>query len=184
MRSGAARLAPQPPGIRPRFTGRTGGAEMKLTTSAIFGAVAGAAGTTAINVATYSDMVARGRPASSTPQETIDRLAHRAHVSVPGEGERRGSRLSGMGALGGIGVGVAIGTIAGLARWAGWRPRRATEITALTTVALIAGNAPAVVLDVTHPSEWDAKSWLADLGPHLAYGAATAAVLDGIWDRA
>lgn len=34
------------------------------------------------------------------------------------------------------------------------------------------------VLGVTDPRTWPASPWVADIVPHLAYGAATAAVLD------
>ena len=57
------------------------------------GAAAGAAGTTALNVVTYLDMALRGRPASSTPANTVEKLAERAHLTVPGEGVTRASRL-------------------------------------------------------------------------------------------
>ncbi len=33
------------------------------------------------------------------------------------------------------------------------------------------------LLGVTDPRTWPATSWVADVGPYLAYGAATAAVL-------
>ena len=36
------------------------------------GAAAGAAGTTALNVVTYLDMAIRGRPASDTPERSVE----------------------------------------------------------------------------------------------------------------
>ncbi|MCP9968874.1 hypothetical protein LUX57_29935 [Actinomadura madurae] len=39
------------------------------------GLAAGAAGTTALNLVTYLDMAVRGRPASSTPEQSVERLA-------------------------------------------------------------------------------------------------------------
>jgi hypothetical protein len=47
------------------------------------GAAAGAVGTTALNTATYLDMVLRARPASSTPQDTVEKLSDKAGVEVP-----------------------------------------------------------------------------------------------------
>ena len=41
----------------------------------LVGAVAGAAGTTALNAATFVDMAARARPASDLPQQAVDVLA-------------------------------------------------------------------------------------------------------------
>ncbi len=40
----------------------------------LLGAAAGAAGATALNALTYVDMAVRGRPASSTPETTVERL--------------------------------------------------------------------------------------------------------------
>jgi hypothetical protein len=39
---------------------------------ALKGAMAGAAGTTALNAVTYMDMVVRGRGASSTPEQVVE----------------------------------------------------------------------------------------------------------------
>ena len=78
------------------------------------GAAAGAAGTTALNAVTYLDMAVRGRPASSTPEETVEKLAHAVHTEVPGDDETRSNRLSGLGPLTGIATGVAVGAVAGL----------------------------------------------------------------------
>jgi hypothetical protein len=41
------------------------------------GAAAGAAGTTVLNAVTYVDMALRARPASSTPERTVDTIANR-----------------------------------------------------------------------------------------------------------
>src|SRR3954468_1758615 len=76
---------------------------------ALRGAAAGAAGTTALNIVTYLDMALRGRPASTTPDRTVERLAGTAHLSIPGEGERRASRVEGLGALTGLVAGVGVG---------------------------------------------------------------------------
>jgi hypothetical protein len=45
-----------------------------------WGLVAGAAGTTALNAITYLDMAIRGRPASDTPERTIERLSEVTHI--------------------------------------------------------------------------------------------------------
>src|SRR3954469_1518635 len=88
---------------------------------ALRGAAAGAAGTTALNVVSYLDMVIRGRPASSTPERTVEQLADRVHVPIPGEGDARANRVQALGALTGLVAGVGIGKLAGLARAAGFR---------------------------------------------------------------
>src|SRR4051812_46689789 len=73
------------------------------------GAAAGAAGTTALNMVTYLDMAVRGRAASDTPERSIERVAGLVGVEVPGDTNTRGNRLAGLGALGGLLTGVAVG---------------------------------------------------------------------------
>src|SRR4051812_28532187 len=144
----------------------------------IRGAAAGAAGTTALNVVTYLDMALRGRPASTTPQRAVERLTETAHLSIPGKGERRASRVEGLGALTGLVAGVGVGGLFGLARGMGFRAG-----TLLTTVAvLVSTNGPMTVLGVTDPRTWSRTDWLSDLVPHLAYGAVVATTLDA-FDR-
>ena len=48
----------------------------------VMGAAAGAAGTTALNTMTYLDMVWRARPASSTPETTVKKMAELTRVPV------------------------------------------------------------------------------------------------------
>src|SRR3954451_6176517 len=88
---------------------------------ALRGAAAGAAGTTALNAATYLDMAGRGRPTSSTPEQTVEAIEGPLPVSVPGEGDTRGNRISGIGALSGIATGIGIGAAFGLWRRLGLR---------------------------------------------------------------
>jgi hypothetical protein len=54
------------------------GSGTRMVENAVKGAMAGLAGTTALNAATYVDMVWRGRPASSTPEQVIEELAKRS----------------------------------------------------------------------------------------------------------
>lgn len=150
---------------------------MKLTTGLLAGAAAGAAGTTALNTATYLDMVLRGRPASSTPDQTVEKLADRSHLTIPGDQETRGNRVSGLGALTGILAGVGVGAALGAGRAAGWRPGAVAAGVVAGTGALLAGNGPMTVLGVTDPRSWSATDWISDLLPHLAYGAVTGGVL-------
>ena len=138
---------------------------------ALRGAAAGAAGTTALNAVTYLDMVGRGRGTSSTPEQTVEKLAEKAHVAIPGEGETRENRLQGLGPLTGLAAGVGVGVLVGLVRAAGFRTRPLVG-TALTTAGvLVAANGPMTVLGITDPRTWSATDWLSDLVPHLAYGA-------------
>lgn len=149
-----------------------------LLRGVLLGAAAGAAGTTALNAATYLDMAVRGRPSSSTPEQTVEALAETAHVPIPGEGDTRENRLAGLGPLTGILSGVASGVVLGLARAAGWRPDPVVGGLAATALAMVGGNGPMTVLGVTDPRTWPASSWIADVVPHLAYGLTTAVVLE------
>jgi hypothetical protein len=141
------------------------------------GAAAGAAGTTALNTATYLDMVLRARPASSTPQDTVEKLFDKAGVDVPGQGDRRENRVEGLAPLVGIAAGVGVGLLLGAARALGWRPRFLTETVAATGLALVGANAPMTALGIADPRSWSASDWAADLLPHFAYGLVTAAIL-------
>jgi hypothetical protein len=134
-----------------------------------------AAGTAALNAATYLDLAVRGRPSSSTPEDTVDRLAEKAGVPVPGEGEERANRVSGLGALMGIATGVAVGVGYGLLRELGWRPSVPVGALVTTAGAMAGANAPMGALGVTDPKRWSATDWLSDALPHLAYGLTTAA---------
>ncbi len=145
---------------------------------AVLGAAAGAAGTTALNVVTYLDMAVRGRPASSTPEDTVIAMAQKAHVTIPGEGETRDNRVAGLGPLTGLFAGVGIGALLGLARAGGWRPGVGAGTAAATLGALVGTNGPMTVLGVTDPRTWPLSSWVADVVPHVAYGAVTAILLD------
>lgn len=148
--------------------------------SLAYGAAAGAAGITALNAVTYLDMVMRGRPTSDTPEQTVERLSELTQVDIPGEGETRENRIAGLGPLTGIAAGVVPGVLIALARSAGWRPNPALEVGVATSLALLGSNGPMTALGVTDPRTWPLSSWLSDLIPHLAYGAATSAVLRGL----
>ena len=143
---------------------------------ALRGAAAGAAGTTVLNVVTYLDMAVRGRPASSTPENTVEKLADAAHVPIPGEGVTRASRVEGLGALTGLVAGIGVGGLLGLARAAGFRA--GTLLTTLTV--LVSTNGPMTVLRVTDPRTWSVADWISDLVPHLAYATVVTTTLDAL----
>ena len=144
----------------------------------LLGAAAGAAGTTALNAVTYLDMAVRGRPSSSTPEDTVEALADKAHVSIPGQGATRENRVAGLGPLTGLVTGIGVGAVLGLARAVGWRPRSLGGGVAAGLLAMVGSDVPMTALGVTDPRTWPASSWAADVVPHLAYGVVTAAVLD------
>jgi hypothetical protein len=134
------------------------------------GAAAGAAGTAALNAATYLDMTIRGRSASDTPQRTVDKLAGSA---VPGEGQTRDNRLTGLGSLSGIVTGVGIGAAFGVLRRLGLRPPALIGGTLVGLAAMAATDSSMASMGISDPRTWSAADWLADLLPHLAYGLVT-----------
>ena len=142
------------------------------------GAAAGAAGSTALNAVTYLDMAGRGRGSSSTPEQTVEALADKAHVSIPGDEETRQNRVQGLGPLTGLVAGVGVGVLAGLARAVGLRTGPLVG-TALTTAGvLVAANGPMTALGITDPRTWSTTDWVSDLVPHLAYAAVVRTTLD------
>ena len=170
------------PTRRPRGTSGTGRRAISTLGWVLRGAAAGAAGTTTLNAVTYLDMAVRGRGTSSTPEDTVENLAEKVHVRIPGRDETRANRLQGLGSLTGIAAGTGVGALAGLARASGVRLRPVVG-TALTTVGvLIAANGPMTVLGITDPRTWSAADWLSDLVPHVAYSAVVTATLDA-FDR-
>ncbi len=148
-----------------------------LTGCLVRGAIAGAAGTTALNATTFLDMAARGRPASSTPQKVIERGAGLLGLSLPEDQDKRQARESGLGSLLGAAAGVSAGMVLG-AMCASGHPRRgATTVATAWVLAMLTGNAPMTVLGVTDPRTWRAADWVADIVPHLSYAVVAAGTL-------
>jgi hypothetical protein len=146
------------------------------------GAAAGAAGTTALDAVTYLDMAVRGRATSSTPEQTVEKLAEKAHVPIPGEGATRDNRVQGLGAVAGLVAGIGVGVLGGLARASGYRPATPVGITLTTLGALLVGNGPMTALGITDPRTWSRTDWISDLAPHLAYGVVVTTTMDA-FDR-
>ncbi|OMQ15663.1 hypothetical protein A7K94_0207910 [Modestobacter sp. VKM Ac-2676] len=142
------------------------------------GAAAGAAGTTALNAVTYLDMVVRGRGSSSTPEQTVEALADKVHVQIPGDEETRQNRLQGLGPMTGLAAGVGMGIVAGLARAAGFRSQPLVGTGLITAGVMVASNGPMTVLGITDPRTWSASSWLSDVVPHVAYAAVVKTTMD------
>jgi hypothetical protein len=149
---------------------------------ALRGAAAGAAGTAALNAATYLDMAIRGRPSSATPEQTVEAIADKAHLTIPGDQQTRRNRLAGLGPLAGLAGGVAVGVAAGLVRATGLRTSRWVGILLTTVGAMVPGNGPMAVLGITDPRTWSTTEWLSDVVPHLAYGVVVKTTMDA-FDR-
>lgn len=134
------------------------------------GLIAGATGTSALNIASYLDMAVRARAASSTPEQAVQRLAEEVHVDL-GEDERARNRRESLGALlgycTGLGVAVCYGPLAER------RPSWPVGVLTLSALAMAGSNGPLTLLGVTDPRRWQVSGWISDLIPHLAYGVAT-----------
>jgi hypothetical protein len=146
--------------------------------SIVRGAAAGAAGATALNAVTYLDMALRARPASSTPEDTVEQATDAVHLDVPGEGDDRANRVSAIGALTGLATGVAVGAGYGLVRGLGFRPPVLGGAVLTAAAAMLGANGPMAALGVSDPREWGAVDWVSDVLPHLAYGLVTAWTAD------
>lgn len=146
------------------------------------GAVAGAAGTTALNAVTYLDMACRGRPSSSAPTDAVEQLARKVGTGVPGEGRQRESRVSGAGALLGIATGVGVGVAYGAVRAAGLRPPLLVGAGLVGAAAMAGADASMAGLGVSDPRTWSSADWLSDVVPHLAYGLVAAGAY-ALFDR-
>jgi hypothetical protein len=148
------------------------------------GLAAGAAGTTALDAVTYADMVVRGRPPSEMPERAVRLAAERIGREVPGDADQRPNRMSGLGALSGIGTGLAAGVAAAV-----FAPvlRRLPFVPAALIVggaAMAGSDVPMTRLGLTDPRKWSRADWLADAVPHLAYGVVTAWTVRSLSGRA
>jgi hypothetical protein len=151
-----------------------------MGTGLLAGAAAGAAGTAALNAATYLDMAIRGRGTSSAPEQTVEAIEDHLPVSVPGDGEVRDHRVSGLGALSGIVTGVGIGAAYGVLRRIGVRPPTPVGALLVGATAMASTDLSMAALKVSDPRTWSATDWVSDIVPHLVYGAVTYAVLQAL----
>lgn len=143
------------------------------------GAAAGAAGTTALNAVTYLDMAVRGRPASSMPEESVEKLSRVVGVDIPGAGETRRHRVQGLGPLLGLSTGVLAGAAYGvLAAMPGLRALPGGVVAG--ALAMVGSDAPMAALGLTDPRAWSPTSWASDVVPHLAYGFTASATYEAL----
>jgi hypothetical protein len=143
------------------------------------GAVAGSAGTMALNVVTYLDMLVRARPASGVPSTTASRLADAAGIRL-GDGSTAGNRASALGGLLGNIAGLSVAVGYGLLRRFVRRPPLLPAAVALGAAAMAASDTPAARTGATDPRTWGASGWLSDIVPHLVYGLATVASYEAV----
>jgi hypothetical protein len=167
--------APSGPAAREagQFDRRRAGKPTAMVKGMIRGALAGAAGATALDVVTYADMAWRGRAASSTPEQVVEEIAKRGGVEIPGDDQERRNRLQGLGAMSGAVTGILVGAAAGQVRFLVLRLGPVVGPALLGAAAMLATDLSMAALGVSDPRTWDAKSWLSDAAPHLAFGAVT-----------
>jgi hypothetical protein len=136
-------------------------------------------GTLALDVATYADVLVRGRPPSQVPADTAGTLAERASVELDE------NRRSGLGALMGYATGVGVGALVGLLRPVPLVRRIPAPIAAgaVGAAAMAAGDAVPVTKGITDPAEWGTAGWLADIIPHAVYGFVTVLAFDRLARR-
>jgi len=156
----------------------------------IAGVVAGAAGTVALNIAAYLDMLARGRPPSKLPAQLALKIAD--EVGLPLDFDLGGeltetdeqsavdNRTEALGALLGYASGLGIGTAYGILRLVVPRPPAWLAGAAMGSLAMAAADYPAARLALTDPRSWSGADWMADVVPQMVYGVTTALVFEQI----
>lgn len=154
---------------------------MSFVRHTLVGAIAGAAATSALNIATYADIAVRGRGESDVPSKMVKNAAEAAGAgALASDDETTQHRRSGIGALmgyaDGLGVGVAYGAL-----------RPAARGVPVLLAALVAGAVAMALTDIaiaksgaSDPRTWGAADWAADAIPHLVYGLALALSFDAL----
>jgi hypothetical protein len=143
------------------------------------GAIAGAVGTIALDVASYTDMAVRARSSSGLPAEVVKRLSKRAGVPIEND-----NRASALGAISGYAVGVGVGAAYGALRSRFRHSPLMLSALGLAIAAMAAADVPATRVGATDPKAWGITGWISDIIPHAAYGLATAVVFDALNGRA
>ncbi|GAC1546701.1 MAG: hypothetical protein NVS2B17_30220 [Candidatus Velthaea sp.] len=155
---------------------------------ALRGALAGAAGTMALDVASYTDMAVRGRAPSSMMQTSAQKLAEKLGfepLANPEPDETAKNRQTAMGSLLGYAVGVGAGVVYGVLRpqLKGKVPLSLAAVTVGLSVMAMT-DVSAAVLGATAPKTWKPADWLSDVVPHLIYGFETAYTFEALADQA
>lgn len=149
-----------------------------MASSTLLGIIAGAAGSSALNIATYLDMAVRGRAASTVPGDLAEYMlgAVGIELSTPDDEqpeEAKENRKSAAGALfgyvSGLGIGALYGAVAPHIRD---MPLPVRGVVA-GLGAMAASDVPAIATGVTDPAEWGAAGWASDAAFHVLYGIVT-----------
>jgi hypothetical protein len=154
---------------------------MSLARHALLGAIAGAAATSALNIATYADIALRGRAESDVPSVMVKNAAEAAGIgALASDDETAQHRRSGIGALAGYANGIGVGVLYGALR-------PASRGLPVLLAGLLAGAAAMALSDAaiaksgaSDPRTWAPGDWVADALPHVAYGVALALSFDAL----
>ena len=144
--------------------------------------IAGAVGTELLNITTYLDMAVRGRGASSIPEEDVQKLLDRVGLDL-GEGERAANRRTAIATVLGYATGASLGLTYGVARPVLRRLPGVPAAVFVGMAAMAATDAASTVMGTTDPRTWSAQDWLADVIPHLAFGAGVVGTYDALEHR-
>lgn len=148
----------------------------KTWTGLTAGMLAGAAGATALNAVNYADQAVRGNAPTSSPAGPNVASAA-AQVTKAGP-----NRAAALGPLGGLGVGVGIGALAGVVRGRSATPPPVLAAVLTGLAALAVGDGVALATG-TARSDWKRPvTLLRELVPHLVYGAVTGVALHRMVD--
>lgn len=151
----------------------------KFTTGLTAGLLAGAAGATAKNAASYLDQVVAGDAPPSSPDSST--VAATADTAAGTAGRDLGSsQASALGNLGGLGIGLGVGAVAGLARGGNATPNPVVAATLTGVAAMAVGDGLALATGASKPRS--TANLVRDLVAHLAYGAVTAWALHRMVD--
>ena len=134
---------------------------------------AGAGGVVAMEIASYADMLVRGRPASDQPQQLGDALAENLDFAQ-GDTDADKARRSALGSLVGYIDGLTLPALATLLAFR--RRSLSSHALVLTAGAMAGSSALPTALGITDPTKWSRDDWMTDIVPHLAYGI-TAAII-------
>jgi len=149
------------------------------------GLLAGAAGTLALDVATYADMALRGRPSSTVPAKVAERAFQSAGL-VPEEDTtppRWCHRFQGVGALFGYGTGLGVGMVYALAPRSRRRVHTLLPGLVVGLLTMAATDAVSTMAGATDPGTWDLASWMSDAVPHAIYGVTVVLVCRPLVNR-
>jgi len=154
---------------------------MSFVRHIVVGAIAGAAATSALNIATYTDIAVRGRGESDVPSKMVKNIAEAAGLgALASDDETTQHRRSGIGALMGYADGLGVGAVYGVLR-------PALRGVPVLLAAVAAGAAAMALSDIaiaqsgaSDSRTWAAADWAADAIPHLVYGLALALSFDAL----